>query len=103
MPVYALIVANNGPQLKPSAPGVGERASVYVNGRNYELTFRKRTWKASDAIMHSFPDRPVIDETGLTGTYGLAPGLYSSDALQSGQSRRKATSVSLQPFRSSLG
>lgn len=72
MPVYALIVGRNGPKLKPSAPDAGEMGYVHVNGRNYELTFpRADMERVVDAIMNSFPDRPVIDDTGLTGTYDL--------------------------------
>jgi uncharacterized protein (TIGR03435 family) len=73
MPVYALVVGKNGPKLKPSAPDAGEMGRVHVNGRNYEVTIPKADMdRVVDAIMNSFPDRPVIDETGLTGTYDLS-------------------------------
>lgn len=72
MPVYSLVVGKNGPNLKPSSPVAGELGYTHVNGRNYEIAIPKADMeRVVDAIMNSFPDRPVIDETGLTGTYDL--------------------------------
>lgn len=72
MPVYALVIGKGGPKLKPAGPDKGEMGQVHVNGRNYELHFpRADMERVVDAIMNSFLDRPVVDKTGLSGTYDL--------------------------------
>jgi len=68
----ALIVGNNGPKLKPGAPDAVKGGMYASMAAMTSLRLRERTWSGPlDAIMNSFPDRPVIDETGLEGTYDL--------------------------------
>jgi uncharacterized protein (TIGR03435 family) len=72
MPVYALVVGKNGPKLKPSAPDAGDGGRLQVVGRNYEHTVPKATMNdVVDGVANSMLDRPVVDQTGLTGTYDL--------------------------------
>jgi uncharacterized protein (TIGR03435 family) len=70
-PVYALLIAKNGPKFKESAPDAIPNFLGGVNGRNQNITVSKATMQILvDAIPGSFHlDRPVVDRTGLTGTY----------------------------------
>lgn len=71
MPVYALVVGKGGPKLAP--PSETGHALHGVDGRNQFLETDSVTMNdLADYIVGSFmPDRPVIDRTGLTGTYKL--------------------------------
>jgi uncharacterized protein (TIGR03435 family) len=73
MAVYALVIGPKGPKLKPSAPdAAGMGRTIITGGRNYEWTMPKANMEQLvQAIMNSFLDRPVVDRTGLTGTYDL--------------------------------
>jgi uncharacterized protein (TIGR03435 family) len=70
-PVYALIVGKSGPKF--SASTTGDRVFHGVNGRNQFMEADRMTMPAlADAIWNGFvSERPVIDRTGLTGTYKL--------------------------------
>jgi uncharacterized protein (TIGR03435 family) len=73
MQVYALVVGKNGPKLKESSPDANPMAYFDVAGRNYRVTRAKATMdEVVQAIGNSFLDRPVLDKTGLTGTYNLS-------------------------------
>lgn len=85
MQVYALVAGKNGPKLKPSAPDANPMGRMQVEGRNYHATRAKATMDdVVQAIVNSFLDRPVVDQTGLTGTYVLdltyAPDLQKNRA-----------------------
>jgi uncharacterized protein (TIGR03435 family) len=74
VPVYSLIVDTKGLKLKESAPGASPE--WYVNassGRAITLNCPKFTIeKFTDLIRNSDGmDRPVVDKTGLTGTYEI--------------------------------
>ena len=70
MPVYALFVGKNGPKLKASAPDAETYINHHLNGRVMEVTFTKAGMRdIVDAIGNAFLDRPVVDRTGLNGTY----------------------------------
>ena len=72
MPVYALVAAKNGPKLKESAPNAESTGRMTVHGRNYQASIPKASMDdVVRAIGNSFLDRPVLDKTGLTGTYDL--------------------------------
>ncbi len=72
IPVYALVVAKNGPKLKESVPDADPTAHFGANGRNTLDTLPKATIDdIVGAISSSRLDRPVIDKTGLTGTYNV--------------------------------
>jgi uncharacterized protein (TIGR03435 family) len=71
VPVYALVVGKGGPKLTPSAEtGHGLHG---VNGRNQFLETDSITMSdLANEIWNGFiSDRPVIDRTGLTGTFKL--------------------------------
>ena len=72
-PVYALLIGKNGPKLKESAPDAQVTFLGGVNGRNQTVTASKATMETLvGAIQLGFnSDRPVIDRTGLAGTYDL--------------------------------
>jgi uncharacterized protein (TIGR03435 family) len=70
MPVYALVVAKGGPKFKPSAPDAKRHFLGSVNKRNQVITATRYT--VADLALHlGFigADRPIIDQTGLTGEY----------------------------------
>jgi uncharacterized protein (TIGR03435 family) len=73
MPVYALVVGKNGPKFKESAPDAAFSGYHGVNGRNQNMTLVKATMEIlADDISGSFAiDRPIVNETGLTGTYDI--------------------------------
>ncbi len=72
MPVYILVPGKNGSKMKDSAPDAAAGGRMQVVGRNYQVTIpRAAMTDVVDAIANSFPDRPVVDRTGLTGTYDL--------------------------------
>jgi uncharacterized protein (TIGR03435 family) len=71
-PVYALVVGKNGPKFKESAPDANPVAHYHWTGRNNEITIPKASMDAVvGAIANSMLDRPVLDKTGLTGTYDI--------------------------------
>jgi uncharacterized protein (TIGR03435 family) len=71
MPVYALVVAKNGPTFKQSSPDAVDSARIGVNGQNQTLTASRKSVEEFGEILHSvfFLEHPVVDRTGLTGTY----------------------------------
>ncbi len=73
MPVYALIVGKNGPKFKQSAPDASEVALIGVHGRNQTISIPRESMESlAENVANSFMvDRPVVDRTGLTGTYDI--------------------------------
>jgi uncharacterized protein (TIGR03435 family) len=80
MPVYALVVDAKGPKLKASAAGAepdaprearGDWHSGATRGRAITRTCVKCTMQQFADIIRGNDgmDRPVVDKTGLTGTY----------------------------------
>jgi uncharacterized protein (TIGR03435 family) len=69
MPVYALVIGKAGPKLKDSAPDAttGMRASVTL--ATVTSTFTKSPMSSLVRVLSSAADRPVLDQTGLTGSY----------------------------------
>ena len=74
MPVYVLVVGKNGPKLKESAPDADPTRHFTGNGNSWQLVMPKGT--ADDLIQGimntGFLDRPVLDKTGLSGTYNIS-------------------------------
>jgi uncharacterized protein (TIGR03435 family) len=69
-PVYALVVSKNGSKLQENAAGSGV-VKFNRKGRDVEMVF---TGTPIDSLVGQFPrmpgiDRPVLDETGLSGKY----------------------------------
>jgi uncharacterized protein (TIGR03435 family) len=72
MPVYALVVGKNGPKFKESAPDASPDTHYAASDRNYLVTMSKATMDdVLTAVENSLIDRPVVDKTGLTGTYDI--------------------------------
>jgi bla regulator protein blaR1 len=72
MPVYALVVAKNGPKLKDSDPGADAGGLFDQQGRNVVVTLPKASMSdIVDAIGYANLDRPIVDKTGLIGTYNI--------------------------------
>ena len=74
MPVYALIPGKNGPKFKASAPDADPTAHVKAAGSNYqfyELLAPKETMDDLANTLWNYVDLPVLNKTGLTGTYDI--------------------------------
>lgn len=69
MPVYALVIGKIGPKFKESAPDATFSGHGGVNGRNQYMKQSKATMDDMVDAIRNFADRPVVDKTGLTGTY----------------------------------
>ena len=67
MPVYALVVAKNGPKVKESTGGDGRRQEM--RGRPGDLTGERATPEMLASTLARAVGRPVLDRTGLTGAY----------------------------------
>lgn len=73
MRVYALIVSKSGPKFKASAPDASEMGRINLYGRNPAISMPRETMEdLAGAIPNIFMvDRPVVDRTGLIGTYDI--------------------------------
>jgi uncharacterized protein (TIGR03435 family) len=72
MPVYALQVAKNGGKLKAAAAEgqCSVQTKLAGDGRNNEETFSAcPVERLADRLGNLMHDRPVLDQTGLTGKY----------------------------------
>jgi uncharacterized protein (TIGR03435 family) len=71
MPVYVLGLEKNGPKFKESGPDAVPLAQNGVKGRNLIITaFKQNTDDLARMIENVFfLERPVLDRTGLTGSY----------------------------------
>jgi uncharacterized protein (TIGR03435 family) len=77
LPIYALTVAKDGPKLKASAAAPGTLPelinTIYPDekgGVHVMLPARNATLTQFAAMMQrAVVDRPVVDQTGLSGTY----------------------------------
>jgi uncharacterized protein (TIGR03435 family) len=68
MPVYALVVGKNGPKLKESAPDATFGSNFEI-GPLARMTNKKTPMSRLAEFLSTQADRPVVDETGLTGFY----------------------------------
>jgi uncharacterized protein (TIGR03435 family) len=69
--VFALVLGKNGPKFKESAPDAAVSGRHGVNGRNQNMTLSKATMEDVAQQLPVYTGRPVIDKTGLTGTYDI--------------------------------
>ena len=101
LPVYALEVARDGPKLQESTPdpntakedapltatGSGSAQGVSVNlGRGSSYSFANGRFEAKRLTMpvlavnlERFLDRPIVDTTGLTGSYDFSVNVTPED------------------------
>jgi uncharacterized protein (TIGR03435 family) len=72
MPVYALVAGKSGPKFKESDPDADPTSHYSLKGRNNVINMpRAAMTNVVDAAGDAFLDRPVVDKTGLTGTYNI--------------------------------
>jgi uncharacterized protein (TIGR03435 family) len=72
MPVYALVVGKSGPRFKESDPDADPTQHFSLKGRDNFVTMPKATMdELANAVSNAMPGRPVVDNTGLTGTYNI--------------------------------
>jgi uncharacterized protein (TIGR03435 family) len=70
MPVYALVVGKDGPKFKESARDAEESTHIGANGRNQNITASKKSMDELAGMIPVFAvDRPVVNHTGLPGSY----------------------------------
>jgi uncharacterized protein (TIGR03435 family) len=68
--VYLLTIAKNGPKLRHGG-GVKLNGGVQVNASGKPESPDGLTMAALAAILSIYTDRPVLDRTGLQGSYGI--------------------------------
>ena len=71
MEVYVLNLDKNGPKFKESGPDAVPSARIGVSGRNQTITAVKQSTDDLARMIENafFLERPVLDRTGLTGSY----------------------------------
>jgi len=71
--IYALIVGRGGPKFKESTPGASTTGHTGISGPNNVLTLPASTMEGfvRSLANAAFLDRPVVDRTGLSGTYEI--------------------------------
>ncbi len=69
--VFALVVGKNGPKFKESAPDTQSSGRHTMNGRNQIMTLTKVTMEDVVQSLTVYTGRPVLDKTGLTGSYDV--------------------------------
>lgn len=83
-PVYALVVAKNGPKMKLSSAATMSRSNPrrgHIEYQKVTMTLLAATFRAS-----GWTDRPVLDKTGLTGEYDLTLNWTPDDMKSDDQS-----------------
>jgi uncharacterized protein (TIGR03435 family) len=84
MPVYALIPGKNGPKLKPAE--VSERNGASKGG----LKATGLNAQQLCNLLGKLLDRPVVDQTGLSGTYDIALEFTPDPTLSPAMSKMEA-------------
>ncbi len=94
LPVYALLVGKNGPKLKAStADGkCAVNVGVVTGGQSYALS-NCTIGVLVDLLGNGLVDRPVIDNTQLTGKYD-----FRLAAMPDFMSRNRSDPADLSPF-----
>jgi uncharacterized protein (TIGR03435 family) len=75
LPVYALVVAKNGPKMQP-VDAEGQSGTWEGKGR---LTAKKESMPKFAEVLSRRMDRPVLDETGLQDAYDFVLDLIRDD------------------------
>jgi uncharacterized protein (TIGR03435 family) len=75
LPMYALVVAKNGPKMQP-VDAEGQSGTWEGKGR---LTAKKESMPKFAEVLSRRMDRPVLDETGLQGAYDFVLDLIRDD------------------------
>lgn len=101
--VYALVVGKNGPKMKVRKPGDGGPPfslpfnALHITGRNVPMATLADTLQAIIPLTDpERDDHPVVDQTGLTGTFDFELA-WSGDSTFSGGRNGTATETSGAP------
>lgn len=70
-PVYLLVVGNNGPKFHPSAPDAAGGSMVTAGEKGLHMEAKRTTMEALARQLSGNAGRPVLDRTGLAGTYAF--------------------------------
>jgi uncharacterized protein (TIGR03435 family) len=81
LPVYAIVIAKGGPKLKPAANPAAE-PDQQGHGHGHYQTMTYTSASISDFILGEqyFEDRPLVDQTRLTGRYDFVLNVDRNDA-----------------------
>lgn len=104
-PVYALVAGKNGPKLKESPPEAEFARRTIGKGRNYQTTLTKVSadYLADYIRDNAGLDRPVVNQTGLTGTYVIEL-TYTPEYRMPGASAADVDAISIfQAVQDQLG
>jgi uncharacterized protein (TIGR03435 family) len=71
IPVYELVLAKGGPKLKQSSPDEKFSGFNGMDGRNQTAALTAAPMDLIVGTISNYTDRPVVDKTGLTGTYDV--------------------------------
>jgi uncharacterized protein (TIGR03435 family) len=72
VPAYALVVGKNGPKMKASGPDATSQTTLPVaQAPTKRVASAKITMTRLALILTSYAGRPVVDQTGLEGTYDV--------------------------------
>jgi uncharacterized protein (TIGR03435 family) len=95
MDIYVLLVGKSGPKFKQSAPDVDPIVNHGVNGRNQGISAAALSMEAlaSDLSVYVPGMLPVLDQTGLTGSYGVKFEATPAFRLQRGEPQPDDISV----------
>jgi bla regulator protein BlaR1 len=93
MPVYALVVAKNGPKLKESKGGDGITDGSGGPGGVSVIEGHDSPIGILTGVLRQQLDRPVLDETGLEGVYDYKL-MFSSQSNQAGSNAGAADAAS---------
>jgi uncharacterized protein (TIGR03435 family) len=69
MPIYAMTVAKGGPMLKTADPQENVNAGNSGSGGQGTMKFTNMSMKSFAMNLNFYEDRPVVDQTNLTGNY----------------------------------
>jgi uncharacterized protein (TIGR03435 family) len=71
LPVFDLVVANKGPKLQPAKPDEPSKNSTTFSNSSVQLTATAVQLSALATQLSYQLHSPIIDKTGLTGTYDI--------------------------------
>jgi len=71
LPVFVLVVGKSGPKFKESAPDTQPSGRHTMNGRNQVMTLTAVNMDEVVQSLQVYAGRPVLNKTGLTGTYDV--------------------------------
>jgi uncharacterized protein (TIGR03435 family) len=96
LPVYALLVGKNGTRLKASDPSAREGSSVQGTATGLHMETKKGSMEKLAQQLSFTAGRPVIDKTGLTGTYEYTLDWFPANRIPSSESNVTSMFIALQ-------